>query len=125
MTQARVLSTLAVVLLAAADASWAAVAQAQQAVPSVASPGAPTAQSWPDSPARAADPPVLPPPTHAPTPTPPTSTWGTDVVPPSGPLLPSAPIVTVDAEAARRAEAADVRVKELEGRLEQDRKSVV
>ena len=120
MTRARVLSTLAVALLAAADASWAVAAHAQEPLPPVAPPSAPTAQGWPDSPARAADPPVLPAPTHAPTATPPTSTWGSDVVPPGDSLLPNAPIVTVDAEAARRAEAADVRVKELEGRLEQD-----
>lgn len=119
MTRARVILTIAVALLATAEASWAGLAHAQQpAAPATA----PTAQPWPDSPAQAADPPPLPAPTRAPAPPPepPTSTWGTDVAPPGGPLLPSTPIVTVDAEAARRAEAADARVKELEGRLAQD-----
>lgn len=41
-------------------------------------------------------------------------------MPPGGPLLPTQPIAMADPEATRRAEAAEARVRELEGRLEHD-----
>ena len=125
-TRARVTSALAVALLTTAAGSWGGRAQAQEpAAPAPPTlPTAPTAQSWPENPAQAADPPVLPAPPHAQPPAhapeAPTSTSGSDVVPPGGALSPAAPIVVVDAEAAKRAESAEARVKELEGRLAHD-----
>ena len=87
---------------------YAARAQAQTAQ----TPPPPDSRTWPQSPAQAADPPVIPPPTPAT----PLSTSGTDVQPP-GNLLPPAPLV-VGAPAASGADAA--RVRELEARVALD-----
>ena len=75
---------------------------------------APPAQGWTQSPAQAADPPLLPPPTP-PTPGTPLSTSGTDVAPP-GPSQ-AAPVVMSDKDAARNAELAQMRVRALETRV--------
>jgi hypothetical protein len=71
------------------------------------------AQPW--SPAQAADPPLLP----SPTPGPPTSTSGSDVVPPGGTGA-APPLVLKDRDARGNAEDARARVRELESRVALD-----
>ena len=98
MLRTCVFVSVAVALLA----SFAADARAQAG-------NAPPAQGWTQSPAQAADPPLLPPPT----PGTPLSTSGTDVVPPG----PSVPVVAGDKDASRSADLAQTRVRALETRV--------
>jgi hypothetical protein len=95
----RALASAAVIALSLLDG---ARALAQTAPP-------PPAQSWPQSPATAADPPILPPPG----PRAPLSTAGTDIAPPS---TPSAPAAVGGGDGANAA----AKVRELEARVALD-----
>lgn len=104
----RGLAFAAVVLLSLADGA-SAFAQTAPPEPPAA------AEKWPQSPATAADPPLLPPPA----PGAPISTSGTDVAPP-GPQSPPAPIVMSDADANKAAAEARTKIRELEARAALD-----
>ncbi|MEA2751790.1 MAG: hypothetical protein QOI41_5933 [Myxococcales bacterium] len=105
MSGTRLSTGLAVALLVFGTSAEAAA----QTPP--ASTAQPNGQSWPQSPAKEADPPVIPPPmTGAPL-----STSGTDVQPVN--LLPPAPLV-IGSPAASGADAA--RIRELEARVALD-----
>lgn len=95
-------------------------AQAQSAAPAQPA-GAPPSSAWAQSPAQAADPPVIPAPASAAQTTPgaPVSISGTDVAPP-GPTLPTSPLIPPDREAGRSANDAQARVRALETRVAVD-----
>lgn len=111
MSRTRLSTGLAVALLVLGSATRA---QAQTKTPAqtpAANGATPDSRTWPQSPAQAADPPVIPPPG----PGTPLSTSGTDVQPP-GNLLPPPPVVI--GAGAGGADAA--RVRELEARVALD-----
>jgi hypothetical protein len=88
---------------------------ASQALAQTAPTTAPTpGEKWQQSPATAADPPLLPPPTSGP----PVSTSGTDVAPPSTPAAP-APLVLGQADPKATADAR-AKIAELEARVALD-----
>jgi hypothetical protein len=88
----------------------ASSAFAQTAPPAQPAPAQPGGDRWQPSPATAADPPLLPPPT----PGPPVSTSGNDVAPPSTPAAP-APVGAGAGDADARA-----KIRELEARVALD-----
>ena len=85
------------------------------ATPALAQERAGAPGQWQQSPAQAADPPLLP----APTPSAPLSTSGTDIAPPGPPGAPG-PVSVTDERAGRSAESAQIRARDLETRLALD-----
>jgi hypothetical protein len=104
---------LAVLILGALVLGYAGRAEAQTPPAPVPTPPS-DARSWPQNPAKEADPPVIPPPAAGT----PLSTSGTDVQP-AGNLLPPAPIVMSE-PGARASDASMAHTRELEARLALD-----
>jgi hypothetical protein len=107
----------ALVAVTLGRASVAAAQTPPAAQPQPAQPPAQPGEKWPQNPATAADPPLLPPPSSAPGA--PISTSGTDVVPPSHTSQP-APIVLGDKDAHHLSDEARRKMGELEARVALD-----